>query len=126
MSITIFTKPKAILSIIVALVFLLDANLILQLFSISLDGSGIMVARILGGVYLGLGISFYMIKTTTDISETSAKLYGFSEMIAAVACLIATLNGDMNIGGWILVVAYAFFSLCFIWVSKEVQASNQL
>lgn len=126
MSITVFTKPKAIISIIVALLFLVNANLILQLFGITLDGAGLMIARILGGVYLGLGTSFYLIKGTADISTTSAKLYSFSEMLAAVACLIATLNGDMNMAGWILVVAYAFFSLCFIWVAKVVQSNNNL
>ena len=123
MSITVFTKPKAVISIIVALIFLIDANLILQLFGIDLNSGGTMVARILGGVYLTLGISFWMINGPKDIDAKSAKFYAFSEMIAAVACLIATLDGAMNIGGWILVIAYAVFSCCFVWVARKVQVS---
>lgn len=123
MSITLFTKPKAVVSIVVALIFLFDANLILQLFGINLDDAAIMIARILGGVYLGLGIGFWLINGPQDIDEKSAKLYACSEMIAAIACLLATLNGSMNVGGWLLVVSYAFFSCCFIWVAKRVQPS---
>ena len=123
MHITVFTKPKAFISIIVALIFLIDANLILQLFDIDLNSGGTMVARILGGVYLSLGVSFWMINGPKDIDAKSAKLYAFSEMIAAIACLIATLDGVMNIGGWLLVVAYTLFSCCFVWVAKKVQAS---
>ena len=67
MSITIFTKPKAILSIVVALLFLIDANSVMHLFGMELDGSGQMMARILGGAYLGLGISFWFINGPDDI-----------------------------------------------------------
>lgn len=122
MSITVFTKTKAIITIIAALIFLIDANLILQLFSIDLNGGGVMVGRILGGVYLALGISFWLINTPADIDEKSAKLYAFSEIISSLVCLLATVEGVMNIGGWLLVVAYAFFASCFVWVAKEVKA----
>ena len=75
MSITVFTKPKSILSIVVALVFIFDANLIMQLFGMSLDDAGIMMTRILGGAYLGLGISFWFINGPDDIDKKSAYLY---------------------------------------------------
>jgi len=121
MSITVFTKPKSILSIVVALVFIFDANLIMQLFGMSLDDAGIMMTRILGGAYLGLGISFWFINGPDDIDKKSAYLYGFSEGIASLACLAGTLNGAMNAAGWIIVVGYLAFSLCFFWVATKAQ-----
>ena len=120
MLITQFTKPKAIITLMVALIFLLDANLILTLFGIELNAGGVMMARILGGVYLGLGIGFWMIAGPKDITPTSARLYALSEAIAAVACLIATLTGAMNVGGWLLVAAYAFFASGFLVVAKQL------
>lgn len=124
MKVTTFTKPKAVISIVVAILFLIDANLILQIFAIHLDAAGIMVARILGGAYLGLGIGFWLIASPKDITPVSARLYGFSEAIAAVACLIATVNGVMNNAGWILVVAYGFFACCFLLVANAAKSAQ--
>lgn len=121
MSITVFTKPKAILSIVVALLFLIDANLIMNLFGMELDGAGQMMARVLGGAYLGLGISFWFINGVEDIDKKSAYLYALSEMIASVACLMATINGEMNLAGWLFVVGYMLFSLCFVWVGSKAE-----
>ena len=47
MSITVFTKPKSILSIVVALVFIFDANLIMQLFGMSLAGINFMLSLLI-------------------------------------------------------------------------------
>ena len=121
MSITVFTKPKSILSIVVALVFIFDANLIMQLFGMSLDDAGIMMTRILGGAYLGLGISFWFINGPDDIDEKSAYLYGCSEGIASLACLAGTLNGALTAAGWTFVVGYFAFSLCFFWVAPKAK-----
>ena len=49
MSVSTFTKPKGFLTIVVSTLFIIDPNLILQLFAVHLDGAGTMMTRILGG-----------------------------------------------------------------------------
>jgi hypothetical protein len=120
MQITLFTKPKAIVTLLFAAIFLLDANLILTYFGIELNDGGILVARILGAVYLVLGIEFWMIADKKDISERSAILYSFAEIIAGVICLHAAVSGVMNGLGFLLAVAYALFAGGFYLVAKKV------
>lgn len=123
-SITRFTKPKAIVTLVVALIFLIDANLIMPLFGVELDDGGVMVGRILGGAYLGAGIGFWMISGPEDIPALTARLYALSEVLVAVACLVATVTGVMNAVGWLLVVAYAFFAGGFFRVASRVNTTN--
>jgi hypothetical protein len=116
-----FTKPKAIVTLIFALIFLLDASLILSFMGIELSSGGVMFVRILGGVYLGAGIGFWLIAGPKDISAVSAYLYALGEAIAAVVCLTAIINGDMNSVGFVLVIGYALFACGFVWVAKAVR-----
>jgi len=124
MSITLFTKPKAVVTIIFALIFLFNANILLSFMGIDLSDGGLMMVRILGGVYFATGISFWQIESSKDISVMSAYLYGLGEIIAAVICFEAILSGVMNNVGLVLAVGYLLFACGFIWVAKRVNQDN--
>ena len=124
MSITSFTKPKGAVTILIALILIADANLILPLLGVELTPGGIMIARILGGAYLGSGIGIWMISGPKDISATSAYLYALGELVATVAVLLAVLGDYMNIFGYALVASYAYYCVAFFGVARSLQRST--
>ena len=118
MRITQFTKPKAIVTLVSATVFLVDANLILPYLGVELDAGGIFIARILGAVYLALGIDIWMISGAGDFSSKTAHLYALAEILAAVICVLAVANNVLNAVGFVLAAAYALFAGGFYWVAR--------
>ena len=121
MNITMFTKPKGIITITFALVFMIDPNMVFQFFGMELNDAGILMSRILGGCYLGSGIGIWSINSVKDISTQSAWWYAAGEIIACIAFVIAMQNQVLNPFGWLLPIAYAFFGFMFIWVASETK-----
>jgi len=117
--ITVFTKPKGLLAITVGLIFVVDANLFFQFFGLHLGDGGVMVARILGGAYLGLGISIWTIESGKDIDRLSAYLYMLSDFVGAGAVTAAMAEDVMNAWGWALAGIFAMTALGFLWVASR-------
>lgn len=124
MKITVFTKPKGLITIASALILVADPDLILHLLGTELGTAGGMMARILGGAYLASGIGLWSINGPADISTRDAWLYAVSEVIAAASVLLAASTGALNLLGWGLAVAYAGFACGFVFVAMQTRQVN--
>ncbi|MBU3071753.1 hypothetical protein KOI40_18150 [Aestuariicella sp. G3-2] len=120
MSVSIFFKPKSVITLLFAMFFIWDANLVLSLYGLELESGGQVIAQILGGVYLGAGIRFWLITTERDILSSSACLYALGEFIASGICFAAISEGILNNAGYILAVGYLLFGCGFLWVANKV------
>ena len=124
MQITTFTKPKAVLTVVTALVFIIDPNIIINLFGTQLEAAGVMMTRILGGAYLVSGVGIWSINGPSDISAGNAWLYALGESIAVASILMAMSVDGLNLLGWALALAYVVFVAGFIFVALEVRRHN--
>ena len=87
MNITLFTRPKSVLTVGLALLLAFDPNLIFQWTGLVLGDAGTLLGRILGLVYLGIAIELWFVRSNSELvsfSVTPAE-GGASGFVIAVA-----------------------------------------
>lgn len=67
MNITLFTRPKSVLTVGLALLLAFDPNLIFQWTGLVLGDAGTLLGRILGLVYLGIAIELWFVRSNSDL-----------------------------------------------------------
>lgn len=74
MNITLFTRPKSVLTVGLALLLAFDPNLIFQWTGLVLGDAGTLLGRILGLVYLGIAIELWFVRSNSDLPARNALL----------------------------------------------------
>lgn len=85
MNITLFTRPKSVLTVGLALLLAFDPNLIFQWTGLVLGDAGTLLGRILGLVYLGIAIELWFVRSNSDLPARNALL------LTAVDCSVVAL-----------------------------------
>lgn len=114
---------KAIICLGFGLPMLLIPVQLMSLYGLSLDPSGIVMARLYGGALLGnLLLTWFCRNDPGSIAMRSAVLYLFVyDGINFIVTLVAVINGVMNTLGWSAVGIYLFFTVGFgyFWLMKQ-------
>lgn len=113
MNITAFTKPKCLLTVAVALLLLVDPSLIFRWLGMPLGADGMLLGRLLGVAYLGLGLGFWFIRSREDLPRRDALVMFGADLLSAGLITQAILGGAMNPLGWGLAAVYLGSALGF-------------
>lgn len=93
MNITLFTRPKSVLTVGLALLLAFDPNLIFQWTGLVLGDAGTLLGRILGLVYLGIAIELWFVRSNSDLPARNALL------LTAVDCSVVALLVQVQLAG---------------------------
>jgi hypothetical protein len=93
---------------------LLPGLVLSTIYGAELNGSGAVLARLLGGEFLCFGVITWMAREKGSEAQLLLALgcfIGFS--VGALALIWGQLAGVFNLLGWSMVVTYVFFSLAY-------------
>lgn len=121
MSITIFTKLKCLLTVGVAALLLVDPSLIFRWVELPLGNDGMLLGRLLGAVYLAVGLGFWFIRRLEDLPRRDALLLIGSDLVCTGFIVHAVMAGEMNPLGWGLAAVYLSSALGFSWCASQAR-----
>lgn len=111
---TLFTT-HAFVTWLFGLALLLIPGTMLAAYGISLNPGGAVIARLLGGAFIGLGAIAWFARGAAPSEALRAIILGIS-VVATLGCLVAihgVLSGASNALGWLTVILYGFFAVGF-------------
>lgn len=120
MNITLFTRPKSVLTVGLALLLAFDPNLIFQWTGLVLGDAGTLLGRILGLVYLGIAIELWFVRSNADLPARNALLLTGVDFAVVALLVQVQLAGLMNVLGWGLIAVYLGSGLGFLWCATQV------
>ncbi len=121
MNITLFTRPKSVLTVGLALLLAFDPNLIFQWTGLVLGDAGTLLGRILGLVYLGIAIELWFVRSNSDLPARNALLLTAVDCSVVALLVQVQLAGLMNVLGWGLIAVYLGSGLGFLWCHASRQ-----
>ena len=119
MNITLFTRPKSVLTVGLALLLAFDPNLIFQWTGLVLGDAGTLLGRILGLVYLGIAIELWFVRSNSDLPARNALLLTAVDCSVVALLVQVQLAGLMNVLGWGLIAVYLGSGLGFLWCAMQ-------
>lgn len=119
MSITLYTKPKSVLTLGLGLLLAIDPTLIFRWVELTLGDGGMLLGRLLGVVYLGIGIGLWCIRNEQDLSRRDALVLSGVDVLAACIVVHTQCLGVMNPLGWGLAAIYLGSALGFAWCAAQ-------
>jgi hypothetical protein len=104
---------KAIICLGFGVPMLLVPAKLMSLYGLTLDSSGILMARLYGGALFGtLLLTWFSRNDTGSVTLRAAVLYLFVyDGINFIVTLVAVLSGIMSAFGWSAVGIYLFFTI---------------
>jgi len=104
-----FLTIAVVLAVVYALGFLIIPEAVLDIYGVAVNPSAILMARFFGTALLGLGIIFWLVRSTTD--RTVLRGFAIYNAVGVGVSTWGTLAGIMSQVGWSATVIY---SLLFI------------
>ena len=106
---------KAIVCLVFGVLFLLFPGPLMAFFGVTLDSSGMFVARLYGASLIGNLFLTWFARNDTGSEALKAAVLGLFvyDAIGFVVALVAVLSGVMNTLGWAVVALYLFLTLGF-------------
>ena len=103
------------IAVFIGLVMLISPSLVMEMNGMSLDDSGIMVARTFGALLFCLGLINVMARHAEDSSALQAILYGnlAVQVLSIVLDLMAITSGVVNTNTWGSVVLHLMLGAGF-------------
>lgn len=111
---TLFTT-HAFISWAFGLALLLVPAALLAAYGITLNPGGTVIARLLGGAFVGLGVVAWFARGAAPSEALRAIILGIA-VITTLGCLVSihgVLSNASNALGWVTVVLYGFFAVGF-------------
>lgn len=93
--------------------FVLAPALTLSLYGVTVSAAGIVLARLLGAMLLGIGLFTWFARDPEDSGARRGIVLGqfLHTAIGFIVLLLAQLSGLMNLFGWSIVVIYLLLAL---------------
>ena len=108
-------KIKSIMSLKAIFGILFFTRTVISLFGMNATGGEIVVAKLLGQMYLLMTLLLWFCRNTSE--TTTKKAFAISitigDAIGAVVCMMAVLSGTLNSLGWLPAAIYLFFTIGF-------------
>jgi len=114
MKLSTFAIIVTILAFGFGLAFIFVPAKLLAFYGITLDASGVIVARYLGGANIFLGMIFWSYSKVAPTAKSWPKLLFFSliyDILQLIFTLIPLLGGESNSMGWITVAMFALLAI---------------
>jgi hypothetical protein len=88
--------------------FVLIPEFVGSIFAIDFDADGAMTARFFGALLITVGLWFFRLRETVDrpTARIMITAYVFGLVPGLVNAIVSTLNGTMNVLGWLVVLMY--------------------
>ena len=113
MSAKLFLGISAVVAVAYGIGFLFAPEALMSAYGVAINPSAIMEVRFWGATLTGLGIMYWLVRGSADLTALRGILYGFS--IANIAGIWVAYNGTMagtmNSVGWSAVGVYALLLL---------------
>ena len=119
---------KAVVCFVFGIPMLMVPGLLMSLFGVTLDASGVLMARLYGASLLGNLMLTWFGKNAaaSDARRAIAIHLLVYDAIGFIVAALATLSGMMNALGWFVVLIYLVIALGFgYFLLKKPRASNQ-
>lgn len=99
---------KAIISIVAGLALLLLPSAFMGLAGVTLDASGVVMARMVGALLVGIAVMCWFARTADPSVGREALVLGLfvADTLGFVVILLAQLAGLMTAFGWVFVLLW--------------------
>lgn len=103
----------AVVALVFGLGFLILPDQLLQLYGIELSEAGLYIGRLIGTVFIGVGIITWQARYSNDSSARRAIVTGLfiDFLLGLVVSIMMMFSGLVNALGWSTVIIYLFFTL---------------
>jgi len=105
----------ALVTCLFGLALLLVPATLLAAYGITPDPGGAVVARLLGGAFIGLGVVAWFARGAAPSDALRAFILGVT-VVSTLGCIVSihgVLSSASNAVGWLNVVLYGFFAVGF-------------
>ncbi len=116
---SVFLTIAATLAAVFGIALLFSAPSFMAMYGMSLTYSGMLMAKFLSAVLLGLALTYWLSRAAADSSAMSGILLGglLANFIMLVVAIRAILSGLANSMGWVSVIIHGFLILGFAYFS---------
>ncbi len=110
MKLSSFLPVKAIISVVSGLALLLVPGAFMGLAGVTLDVSGVTMARMLGAMLVGIAVICWSARNADPGVGREALVLGLfvADTLGFVVILLAQLSGLMTAFGWVFVLLWLF------------------
>lgn len=117
MKLNVFFIINAIVALIFGLALALVPAQTLNIYGLTMDEAGLLVARLFGAALLGYAALTWLARTQEEDEARHAIVPALfvTNGIGFIIALIGQLGGLVNMVGWVNVVIYAFFTLVYMY-----------
>jgi hypothetical protein len=118
---------NSIISFVYGIALLLLPGTMLGLYGVPSSPGAQVVAQLLGGVFLGIGLLNWLVRGVSDSAALRAIILSLlvTDALGAVVSVWGTLSGGFNTFGWSAVLVYLVLALgyAYFWFMKPVTAN---
>lgn len=125
--IRILLAAGAVVGLMFGFGLLLAPGLLLNLYGLTTDSTGELIARLFGVEFIGFNVATWVARESDPRAEGSAaraviRAHLVSETIGALVSAWAALRGFGNPLFWSVVAIYAIFAAAFLWAELSLRA----
>ncbi len=104
---------SAVVGLVFGLGFLIFPDQLLQLYGVELSEAGLYVGRLMGAVFIGVGVITWQARYSNDSLARRAIVAGLfiDFLLGLVVSVMMMFSGLVNALGWSTVIIYLFFTL---------------
>ncbi len=106
---------KSVICLIFGIAFVILPALTASLFGLALDEAGMLVARLFGAAFIGLGLWLWLERSIYEEESRRAVLVAvsISDLLGGAIMVYALLNGLGNMLAWTIAALYLLFAAGF-------------
>lgn len=103
----------AVVGLVFGLGFLIFPDQLLQLYDVQLSEAGLYISRLIGTVFIGVGIITWQARYSNDSAARRAIVTGLfiDFLLGLVVSIMMMVSDVVNALGWSTVIIYLFFTL---------------
>jgi hypothetical protein len=118
MKLTTLLTITAIISVFFALGFLLTPNLILGLYGVTTDGSGMFIARLVGAAGSMFAVLAWLARghTLAEARRAIVPAFLIAFLLQTIVFAVGTITGVFNALGWVIVILVGLFTVAFAYM----------
>jgi hypothetical protein len=112
MKLSNFLVVKAIISLAFGIAFVLIPAAVMSLYGITLDSTGVFMARFIGACLIGIGLICWFDRSADHEALQGITLALFvGDTVGFIIALLGQLSGLMNALGWVIVAIWLLLAL---------------
>ena len=112
MKLSLFLIIKAVISLFFGILLAVIPAQLMAIYGSTLDPSGVLMARLVGALLIGIGLLCWLSrsKTTDSLQDILLSLF-IADALGFIVVLMGQLSGLMGALGWIIVLIWLLLAL---------------